>query len=114
MNEEIEYEDLDLFSDEDSYNPMDELKAAAFECLLLHPGSEFDDWQTRLISDYPAEVVDALGENPAEVYSDIADLWETDYWDPKSDIEQKFCDWALAFATEQSVDIYYRLLEAKR
>lgn len=36
-----------------------ELQEAAFEYLLLNPSSEFDDWQQGLISDYPAEVVDA-------------------------------------------------------
>lgn len=90
---------------------MDELKDAAFEYLLLNPGSEFGDWQQGLIEDYPTEVVDALGNNPDEVYSSLADLWEDDYEDPKTGIEQRLCDWALAFATEQSVNIYYKLVE---
>lgn len=95
-------------------NPlMDELKDAAFEYLLLNPGSEFGDWQQGLIEDYPTEVVDALGNDPADVYSSLADLWEDDYEDTKTGIEQSFSDWALTFATEQSVDIYYKLVEAK-
>lgn len=92
---------------------MDELKDAAFEYLLLNPGSEFGDWQQGLVEDYPTEVVDALGNDPNEVYSSLADLWEDDYEDPKTGIEQRLCDWALAFATEQSVDIYYKLVEAR-
>lgn len=66
-----------------------ELKAAAFEYLLLNPGSEFGDWKQGLISDYPTEVVDALGNNPEEVYADLADLWESDYADPKTGIEHR-------------------------
>ena len=93
---------------------MDELKDAAFEYLLLNPGSEFGDWQQGMIEDYPTEVVDALGNAPADVYSSLADLWESDYLDLKTNIEQKLCDWALAFATEQSVAIYYELVEAKK
>lgn len=91
---------------------MDELKDAAFEYLLLNPGSEFGDWQQGLIEDYPTEVVDALGNDPADVYSSLEDLWEDDYEDTKTGIEQSFSDWALAFATEQSVNIYYELVEA--
>ena len=90
----------------------DQLKDSAFEYLLLNPGSEFGDWQQGLIENYPTEVVDALGNDPADVYSSLADLWEDDYEDPKTGIEQRLCDWALAFATEQSVDIYYKLVEA--
>lgn len=91
---------------------MDELKDAAFEYLLLNPGSEFWDWQRGMIDDYPTEVVDALGNDPFDVNSSLADLWEDNYEDPKTGIEQKLCDWALAFATEQSVNIYYELVEA--
>lgn len=42
---------------------MDDLKAAAFEYLLLNPGSEFGDWREGLIEQYPAEVVaDSSGD----------------------------------------------------
>lgn len=89
-----------------------ELKEAAFEYLLLNPGTEFGDWQQGLVSDYPAEVVDALGCNPSEAYAGLADLWERDYTDPKTGIEQKFSEWAESFATEPAVGIYYFLVDA--
>lgn len=89
-----------------------ELQEAAFEYLLLNPGSEFGDWQQGLISDYPTEVVDALGTNPEEVNAALADMWESDYEDPKTDIEQKFSEWAMSFANEHSVGIYYFLVDA--
>lgn len=92
---------------------MDELKEAAFEYLLLHPGSEFCDWQNGLITEYPAEVVDALGTCPEEVFAALSDLWESEYEDPDTGLEQKISDWALAFANEPAVEIYYLLVEAR-
>lgn len=99
---------------EQSYSPMLELKEAAFEYLLLNPGSEFSDWRQGLIEQYPAEVVDALGTDPEEAYVGLADLWESDYRDRKTGIEQKFSEWAMAFANEYAVGIYYFLVDACR
>lgn len=90
----------------------DTLKVAAFEYLLLNPGSEFGNWQKGLIEDYPTEVFDALGNNPDEVQSELADLWEREYLDPKTDIEQKFSEWAESFANESAVGVYYYLVDA--
>lgn len=104
MNEEYLYGQSDPL--------MEELKAAAFEYLLLNPGSEFGDWQQGLIEEYPTEVVDALGNNPGKVHADLADLWESDYEDPKTGVTQKFSEWAMSFANEYSVGIYYFLVDA--
>lgn len=103
-------EEFDYWTHKDTL--MDELKEAAFEFLLINPGSEFGDWQQGLIEDYPAEVVDALGNNPTEVFADLADLWESDYLDHNTGIEQKFCEWALSFANENAVGVYYYLVDA--
>lgn len=89
-----------------------ELQEAAFEYLLLNPGSEFGDWQQGLISDYPAEVVDALGTNPPEVFADLADMWEQEYTDPKTGLRQKYSEWAMTFANEHAVGVYYFLVDA--
>ena len=113
MDEKNRYEELDSYEDDYTDTSMDELRDAAFEYLLLNPGSEFGDWREGLIEQYPAEVVDALGNNPEQVHADLADLWESDYWEQKTDIEQKFCDWAQAFATEKSVDLYYELVSLR-
>jgi len=112
MDEEKQYEMFDPFENEVEDNSMDELKAAAFEYLLLNPGSEFGDWQQGMIEQYPTEVVDALGSNPEEVYADLADLWETDYTDPNTGMEQKLSEWAMSFANEYSVGVYYFLVDA--
>lgn len=106
MNGEYAYNETDPL--------MDELKDAAFEYLLLNPGSEFGDWQQGMIEQYPSEVVDALGNNPGEVHADLADLWESDYLDPNTGMEQKFSEWAMSFANESSVGIYYYLVDACR
>lgn len=89
-----------------------ELQEAAFEYLLLNPGSEFGDWKQGLITDYPTEIVDALGTNPEEVNASLADMWESDYEDPKTGVAQKFSEWAMSFANEHAVGIYYFLVDA--
>lgn len=91
---------------------IDELKASAFEYLLLNPGSEFGDWRQGFIEEYPTEVVDALGSNPWEVYADLADLWETDYCDPATGMEQKYSEWAMTFTNEYATGVYYFLVDA--
>lgn len=91
---------------------MDELKASAFEYLLLNPGSEFGDWRQGLIDEYPTEVVDALGTDSEQVYADLTDLWESDYYDPITGMEQKYSEWAMSFANEYTTDVYYFLVDA--
>lgn len=103
-------EEFDNWTHRDSL--MDELKESAFEYLLLNPGSEFGDWQQGMLEQCPTEVVDALGCNPDEVFAALADLWESDYEDPKTGIEQKFSEWAMSFANEYAVGIYYSLVDA--
>lgn len=92
---------------------LDELKAAAFEVLLLNPGCDQTDWRDTLISQYGMEVVDAYGNNPFEVFAALADLWEAPYKDENSGLEHTFKDWAQAFATEASVQMYYDLTEKR-
>lgn len=112
MDEKNRYEELDSYDDDYTDTSMDDLKAAAFEYLLLNPGSEFGDWSEGLIEQYPAEVVDALGNNPHEVYSALADMWDSEYTDPKTGLWQDFKEWAEAFSNESAVGIYYHLVDA--
>ncbi len=103
MNEQNTYNDTATLTDE--------LKEAAFEYLLLNPGTEFGDWQQSLISDYPTEVVDALGTDPEEVYAALADMWDSeDYEDTETGECHTFKDWA----TDRSVELYDKLAEVKR
>ena len=90
---------------------MEELKAAAFEVLLLNPGCEQRDWADILVEQYGTEVVDAYGKYPAEAYASLEDLWETPYLDEVSGLEYDFKTWAEALSTEASVQMYYDLTE---
>lgn len=93
----------------------DELKEAGWNILHDNPGTECGDWMCRLIEQYPAEVVDALGGNPFEVEGLLADMWDcNDYEDPDTGICCTFAEWAEYFATEKSVELFDELAEAKR
>lgn len=92
-----------------------ELKEAAWNILHENPGTDFGDWQTMLIEQYPTEVVDALGTNPPEVFAELSDWWDCmDYDDGVLEIPYTFQNWAEYFATERSVELYDLLVEAKR
>ena len=93
---------------------LDELKAAAFEVLLLNPGCEQADWADILVGQYGTEVVDAYGKDPAEAYASLADLWESPYFDTNSGLEYDYKTWAKAFATEESVMMYHDMSCNKR
>lgn len=86
-----------------------ELKAAAFEVLCLNPGCEQSEWAQILVGQYGTEVVDAYGNDPEEVFAALAALWESPYFDEASGLEYDFHEWAEAFATEASVQLYYDL-----
>lgn len=90
---------------------IEELKAAAFEVLLLNPGCEQSEWADILVEQYGTEVVDAYGKYPAEAYASLEDLWETPYLDEVSGLEYDFKTWAEAFSTDASVQMYYDLTE---
>ncbi|EJX00305.1 hypothetical protein EVA_11598 [gut metagenome] len=97
---------------EDIYSPLDELKAAAFQTLLLHPGTtECQDWIDILLEECGIEVVDAFGNDPGNVYASLFNLWEESYCDPATGIENSFHEWASVFATNHSLDSYYKLVE---
>lgn len=92
---------------------LQELKAAAFEVLMLNPGCEQSDWAKILVEQYGTEVVDAYGTDPAEAYASLADLWESPYFDRNSGLEYDFKTWAEAFSTDAAVQMYYDLTERK-
>ena len=87
-----------------------ELEDAAFEALLLNPGLDRGDWVQILVEQYSAEVVDAYGNNPLVVFPALEDLWEEQYYDENSQQERAFFEWARAFSTEESVEMYYGLI----
>lgn len=96
------------------YCSLDELKAAAFEVLLLNPGCDQAEWADILVGQYGTEVVDAYGKDPAEAYASLADLWESPYLDEVSGLEYDFKTWAEAFSTDAAVQLYYDLTEKNK
>ena len=110
VNEENQEEELD---DEVDFNA--ELQEAAWNILHENPDTDLESWKMMLIEQYPAEVVDALGTNPPEVFAELSDWWESmGYDDGITDLCYTFRDWAEYFATERSVELYDLLVEAKR
>lgn len=91
-----------------------ELRQCAWNVLHENPGYGFDEWVQILMEQYPAEVVDALGPNPPEVFAELSDLWDcNDYEDPTTGECHTFKDWAEYFATDRSVELYNMLAEAR-
>ena len=93
---------------------LEELKAAAFEVLLLNPGCDQAEWADILVGQYGTEVVDAYGKDPAEAYASLEALWESPYLDEVSGLEYDFKTWAEAFSTDAAVQLYYDLTEKNK
>ena len=87
-----------------------QLKDLAFETLLNHPGCDYVDWQNLLVEECAGELIEAYGSNPFEVLEELSKLWETPYHDRRSNLEYRFREWAEAFATEMSVQMYRDLI----
>ena len=99
---------------EEETNTLDELKQAAFDILRQNPGSDMNDWKDELISGYGNELMDEYGPDPADVHAALSDLWESPYLDEMSGLEYDFSEWALAFATDESVRMYNDLISQSR
>ena len=92
-----------------------ELKDAAWNVLHDNPGCGFDEWVQTLIEQYPTEVVDAFGSNPAETFQSLTDMWDTDFYEDEETGEcHSFSQWSEFFATDKSVELYDLLVDAKR
>lgn len=116
--EEIALNKLDILmrsisEAEQQSETLEELKAAAFEVLLLHPGSTPQEWDAALCKQYAMELMDAYGSDPKAVHDGLAKLWNTKYRDINSGLEYTYNQWAEAFATEASVQMYYDLTQQK-
>ena len=100
---------------EDCLDPTtSELKECAWNILHENPGTEFGDWQSMLLEQFPLELVDALGTNPEDIFSQLADWWSSmDYEDEATGMCERFCDWAEYFSTGRSVELYDMFAEAQ-
>ena len=109
----MEANSFGLHDDEDA-DFYAELMQCAWNVLHDNAGYGFDEWVQTLIEQYPTEVVDAVGSNPAEAYSSLADMWDSeDYTDGDTGECHTFKEWAEFFATDQSIELYNLLAEAR-
>ncbi len=97
-----------------SNEAMNELRSAAFEVLLLHPGSDYRSWSDILYDQYTMEVYDAFGENDDTIRPGMAKLWMSGYKDIASGLEYTYREWSRAFATDAAVQMYYDFLKAAK
>lgn len=104
---ETEY---DIEDEPDFYG---DLKEAAWNILHENPGIGFNDWRLAILEQYPAEVVDALGTDPEEVFATFADMWSSEeYEDLQTGECHTLAQWAEYFATGQSLERYDILARA--
>ena len=90
---------------------LEELKSAAFEALLLHPGCWYGEWSTILVEQYTMEVYDAFGEDEDTIRPSLAKLWMEEYQDVASGQTYTYRDWSKVFATPEAVQFYYDMVD---
>ncbi len=78
-----------------------ELVEAGWNIIRENPGIDCGEWINELLRQYPAEVVDALGSNPPEVFASLADWWEyKEYTDPETGEWHTLREWSEFYATD--------------
>lgn len=91
-----------------------ELREGAW--LLLHnePGTDREEWRQELLSQYPTEVVDTFGTDPAQAFAMMDNWWESEkYEDENTGICETYQGWSLIFANEKSVMVFDELAKLK-
>lgn len=88
--EEIEESDYDAALVEAGWNIIHE-----------NPGIEVEEWISELIRQYHHEVVDALGNNPPEVFDTLRDWWDyKEYTDPDTGDWNTLAGWSEYYVTD--------------
>lgn len=99
------------YSDEEYPDFEAELIEAGWNIVHENPGIECQEWINELVRQYPAEVVDALGNNPPEVFRILTDWWECkEYTDPLTGEWNTLQGWSEFYATD--VDSLQERLDA--
>ena len=88
---------------------LEQIKDTAFRILIENPGTEKPDWTRSLVEQCGELLIDAYGTDPHTIVASLDDLWESPYLDPRTGLEKSFSAWALVFATDESVQLYYDL-----
>ena len=88
---------------------LNELRNAAFEVLLLHPGITRETWVQTLMEQYAMEVTDALGTDEETTRERLIKMWGEDYTDTAGET-RSYAEWAALLATENDVSNYYKTI----
>lgn len=86
---------------------LNELHHAAFEVLLLHPGTTRDTWVQTLMEQYAMEVTDALGTDEETTRERLNKMWGEGYTDTAG-VTRSYAEWAALFATDAAITEYYK------
>lgn len=98
--------------EEDEPDFFGEVKQCAWNVLHENPGIDMDEWIDLLMRQYPSEVVDAIGSHPAEAYSSLSEMWDSeDYKDTETGECHTFREWARKFSSYNAVDRYDKFAE---
>lgn len=91
-----------------------ELREGAWLILHNEPGLDREEWRQELISQYPTEVVDTFGTDPAHAYATMDGWWESEtYEDENTGLCETYQGWSLIFANEKSVMVFDELSRLK-
>ena len=92
------------------------LNVAAFMLLRLNPGCDYNRWASLLVEKHCTDLMDVFNRHcaPEELLDGIRDMWDAHYYDYDSGLEYSYKTWAAAFATEESVQMYYDMIERRR
>lgn len=121
MERDKEFEKLKLLTNamrsNDMMEPLEweqELREGAWLILHNEPGFDREEWKRELINQYPTEVVDTFGTDPAQAYATMDGWWESEtYEDENTGLCETYQGWSLIFANEKSVMVFDELSRLK-
>lgn len=121
MERDKEFEKLKLLTNamrsNDMMEPLEweqELREGAWLILHNEPGFDREEWKRELIIQYPTEVVDTFGTDPAQAYATMDGWWESEtYEDENTGLCETYQGWSLIFANEKSVMVFDELSRLK-
>lgn len=91
-----------------------ELREGAWLILHNEPGIGREEWRQELLSQYPTEVIDTFGADPAEAYTTMDNWWESEtYEDENTGLCETYQGWSLVFANEKSIMVFDELAKLK-
>ncbi|MCI6671123.1 MAG: hypothetical protein MSG77_01030 [Prevotella sp.] len=91
-----------------------ELREGAWMILRAYPGMGKEGWIQKLLNQYPMEVVDTFGADPAQACAMMNEWWESEtYEEENTGICETYQGWSRIFANEKSVMAFDDLVKLK-